>query len=77
MQCNKQRNICVGISRKAKRSYYRNLYLEGITYHKKIGATVKPLFPNKIKSTEYITFDENGKFISNDTEVARISTNFL
>ena len=49
LKCNKQRNLCVSITRKAKRSYYKNLDLKDITDSKKLWATVKPLFSNKMK----------------------------
>ena len=77
MKYNKQRNLCVSITRKAKRSYYENLNLKGITNSKKFWATVKPLFSNNIKSTEYITLEENGKIISNDKELAKIFNEFF
>ena len=77
LKYNKQRNLCVSITRKAKRSYYENLDLKDITDSQKFWATVKPLFSNKIRSTEYITLEENGKIISNDKELARIFNNFF
>ena len=77
LKYNKQRNLCVSITRKAKRSYYENLDLKEITDTKKFWATVKPLFSNKIKSTEYITLEENGKVTSNDKELARIFNEFF
>ena len=77
MKYNKQRNLCVSTTRKAKRSYYENLDLKSITDSKKFWATVKPLFSNKIKSTEYITLEENGKIITNDKELARIFNDFF
>ena len=77
MKYNKQRNLCVSITGKAKRSYYENLDLKDITDSKKFWATVKPLFSIKIKSTEYITLEENGKIISNDKELARIFNEFF
>ena len=73
----KQRNLCVSITRKAKRSYYENLYLKDITDSQKFWATVKSLFSNKIKSTEYITQEENGKSTSNDKGLARIFNEFF
>ena len=63
--------MCVSITRKAKRSYYENLDVKEITDSKKFWATVKPLFSNKIKSTEYITLEEN------DKELARIFNEFF
>ena len=77
MKYNKQRNLCVSLTRKAKRSYYENLDLKDITDSKKFWATVKPLFSNKIKSTKYMTLEENGKIISNDKKLVRFLTNFL
>ena len=46
--------------------------LKDITDSKRLWATVKPLFSNKIKSTESITREQNGKIISNDKELVRI-----
>ena len=61
MKYNQQRNLCVSITRKAKRNYYENLDLRDITDSITFWATVKTLFSSKIKSTEYITLEENGK----------------
>ena len=41
---NKQRNVCVSILRKSKKSYYENLSTKNITDNKKFWGTVKPLF---------------------------------
>ena len=49
MKHNQQRNLCVSITRKVKRSYYENLDLKDITDSKKFWATVKPLFSNNLK----------------------------
>ena len=69
---NKQRNLCVSITRKAKRSYYVNLGVKGITDSKKLWATVKPLYSSKIKLTEYIKLEENEEIISKGKELAKI-----
>ena len=68
MKYNKQGNLCVSTTRKAKRSYHENLNLEDITDSNTFQVTIKPLFSKKIKSTENITLEENGKIISNDKE---------
>ena len=60
---NKQRNICVSILRKAKRSYFENL---------KFWATVKPLFSNKVRSNDYITLNENDLLIRNEYKIGNI-----
>ena len=72
MKYDKQRKVCVSIIRNAERSYYENLDLKDITNSKKVWATVKPLFSNKIKSTEYVKLEENGKILSNDQEIEEI-----
>ena len=65
MKYNKQDNLCVSITRKAKRNYYENLDLKDITDSNKFWVTIKPLFSKKIKSTEK---EENGKIEGNDKE---------
>ena len=65
------------ITRKAKRSYYKNSDLKDITDSNKFWATLKPLFSNKIKSAGYITLEEIGKIISGDKELARIFNEFF
>ena len=60
IKCNKQRNICVSLVKKAKLNYYENLDLNDINDSKRFWATVKPLFSNKIKSADSIFLDESG-----------------
>ena len=73
---NKQRNICVSLTRKAKRNYYESLDLNHICDNKKFWTTVKPLFSNKIKSVENIVLSENGVLIK-DEKVVDIFHNFF
>ena len=77
MKYNKPKNLCVSITTKAKRKYYENLDLKGITNSKIFWATVKSLFFNKIKSTEYITLEKSWKVISNDKELVGIFNKFF
>ena len=58
---NKQRNICISLTRKAKRNFHENLDLDNIRDNKTFWPTVKPLFSNKIKSAENMVLSENGK----------------
>ena len=46
---NKQRNVCVSILRKSKKSYYENLDSKNITDNKNFWGTVKALFSNKVR----------------------------
>ena len=77
MKYKKQRNVCQSISWKLKKGCYENLDLKVITENRMFWATLKPLFSNKIKSTEYITLEKNGNIISSNKEVARISNKFF
>ena len=51
---NQQSNICVSLTRKAKRNYYESLDLSKICDNRKFGANLKPLFSNKAKLVENI-----------------------
>ena len=51
--------------------------LKDIDDSKKFGTTVRPLFSNKIKSTEYITLKENRKIKSNDKELVGTFNEFF
>ena len=61
---NYQRNICVSLRRKLKRSYFENLILKLIRDNKQIWKNAAPLVSNKIKSKERITLIENENIIS-------------
>ena len=74
---NKQRNVCVSLTRKAKRNHYESLNLYKICDNKKFWATVKLLFSNDIKSAENIVLSENGVLIKDEEEVANIFDNFF
>ena len=75
VKCNKQRNIFVSLTKKAKRNYFESLDLNIICDNKKFWATVKPLFSNKIKSVENIVLKRNGALINDEEEVANIFNN--
>ena len=77
LKYNKQRNLCVSSLRKAKRNYYKILYLDDINDDKTFWTTVRPLFCNKIKSVENITLDENGKLVRDEKELANIFNDFF
>ena len=77
MKYSQQIKLCLSITRKVQRSYYKNLDLKDITDSKKCRPTIKPLFSCKIRSTEYITLEENRKIISNGKELAGILNELL
>ena len=74
---NKQRNICVSLTRKAKRNYYESLDLNNICDNNKFWPSVKSYFSNKIKSIENNVLSENGVLIKDEEEVAKIFNNFF
>ena len=67
---NDQRNICVCLLRKLKKSYFENLDVQLLRYNKNFWKNVALIFSNKIKSKERITLIENENTISNDKKVA-------
>ena len=72
-----QRNICVSIFRKSKRSYIENLNVKLVRDSKKCWKNVAPLFSNKTKSKEKITLIENEIIILNDKLMLKPSMNSL
>ena len=74
---NYQRNICVSLPRKSKRSYFKNLNVKLVRDNKKFWKNVAPLFSNKIKSKERITLTENENIISSDKKVAETFHEFF
>ena len=73
----KQRNICTNLFRKAKSDYYSNLDPRNITDNKKFWKTVKPLFSEKVLSTESITIVEKGTIYTDDSDVSQIFSHFF
>ena len=74
---NKQRNICVSILRKAKRSYFENLVIKSLSDNRTFWGTVKPLFSNKVRSNDYIILNENDLLIRNEYKIANIFNTFF
>ena len=73
----KQRNICTNLFRKAKKDYYSNLNPSSVTDNKTFWKSVKPLFSEKIMSTENITLVENNIICGNDGQVSEILNEFF
>ena len=67
---NKQRNYCVSLIRKQKKSYYNNLNVKNITDNALFWKTVKPCFSDKSTKDEKITLLENDDIISDDKAIA-------
>ena len=72
----KQRNLCVFLLRKTKRSYYLNLNEKNVIHNRKVWKTVKPMLSNKFVNNEKITLVDNEKIITNDKEIAKVLNDF-
>ena len=73
----KQRNLCVSLLRKTKRSYYLNLNEKNIIDNRKFWKIVKPMLSNKFVNNEKITLVDNEKIITNDKEIAKVLNDFF
>ena len=73
----KQRNYCVNLRRRVKRSYYNSLNINNITDNKKFWKSIKPCFSDNINSNEIITIVDKGEVITNKGKVANVLNNFF
>ena len=73
----KQRNYCVSLLRKTKKSYYNNLNEKKITDNKTFWKTVKPFLSDKTPSDEKITLTEKDKIIKTDSKTANVLNTFF
>ena len=67
---NKQSNICVTMTRKAKQDYCNDVKVRRINDNKQFWKTLKVFFSNKVGADETITFIPNNKVVLDDKEVA-------
>ena len=74
---NYQRKLCVSLLGKSKWSYFESLNVKLVRDNKKFWKNVAPLFPNKIKSKEKITFIENEISFQTIQKLVKSSTNSL
>jgi len=73
----KQRNLCVNLTRKAKREYYSTLNPSIVADNKQFWSAIKPLFSDKVKLRNKITLIDNENIISDDKIVAEKLNNFF
>ena len=71
------RNLCVGVLCKNKKSYYAELDHKTVSDNKKFWKTMKPLFLNKIKRASCTTLLENDVVESDEGKVAEIMNNYF
>ena len=73
----KQRNLCVSLFRKTKRSYYLTFNKENVIDNQKLWKTVKQILLNKLVSRAKITLVENQKIITDDMRKAKVLNEFF
>ena len=74
---NTQRNYCVSLVRKAKKSYYSNLDHKKIVDNKTFWKTIKPFFTDKGVNHDNITLVENEETVSDNKEISETLNNFF
>ena len=75
---NKQRNYCVSLFRREKKSFFNNLDTKKIVHDKHFWQTVKPFFSNKNRVKNKITLiEEKTKIVSNNNLIAETFNKFL
>ena len=74
---NKQRNICVNLSRKTKRDYFANLNTKIMKDNMKFWKTVNPLFSEKSYSKESISLINKDGLITKNEDLANTFNIFL
>ena len=73
----KQRNYCVFLLRKIKKSFYENLNPNLITDNRKFWKHVKPFFSDKTPYTNSITLLEKNEIARDNKACAEIVNNFF
>ena len=73
----KQRNKCVSLLRKVKKSFYMDLNPSIICDNKKFWKAVKPLFSSKVTTSQNITLIENNVIVDDDKLVSEIFNDFF
>ena len=73
----KQRNLCVKLRKKAKRTFYNTLDIKKISDNKTFWKTIKPNFTEKTIKDQKITLVENDSVISEDSELAEVFSKYF
>ena len=73
----KQRNYCVSLLRKTKKTYYENLDERKVSDNKLFWKTAKPSLSEQLNARERISLSENGKIVKIEKETAEVVNNFL
>ena len=74
---NTQRNYCVSLVMKAKKSYYSDLDHKKIVDNKTFWKTIKPNFTDKGINNDNITLAENEETVSDNKKLSETLNNFF
>ena len=77
MAFKKQRNFCVKLLRDAKKVHFESLKPSDVNDNKRFWQTVKPLFSDKVISSENITLIENDTIVSDPAILAETFGTFF
>ena len=72
-----QRNKCVALLKKTKKTYYENLDEKNVTDNKKFWKTVKPYLSDKSVKCDKINLNENGELLKSESETAEVFNNLF
>ena len=72
-----QRNKCVALLRKTKKTYYENSDEKNVTDNKTFWKPVKPYLSDKSVKCDKINLSENGELLKNESETAEVFNNFF
>ena len=74
---NKQRNLCVKLTRKAKRDYFESLDLKNIDDNRKLWKTIKLFFTEKSVGNEKIILEKDNDILDDNKVIADSYSNFF
>ena len=74
---NQQRNYCVSLIRKSKKSFFNKIETDTIVNSKKFWTTVKPFFSEKNMVNSKINLIENNEIVSDDSKIANTFNDFF
>ena len=73
----KQRNLCVKLLKRAKKTFYNSLDVKKVCDNKTFWKTIKPNFTEKTIKDQKLTLVEKETVISEDSELAEVFNNYF
>ena len=73
----RQRNYCVNLLRRSKKSYFGNLNVKNLTDNRKFWKSIKPYFSKKGVNSNKLMLKENDHIVSDEKQLAQIMNSFF